>query len=59
MIEALKAKPELMQEILAQLMDLRDHDTFRETRMVVLCGEVKPTKARWASFGWVIRPEAL
>lgn len=53
-VQMMQDKPELMREVLRQLMGLHDDALFNGTRKVDLVGHHKPTEGRWESFGWKV-----
>jgi len=53
-VRALEGKPALLREVLRQLVGDHDHTLWHERRQVRLSGIIKPTDARWDSFGWSV-----
>lgn len=53
-IKLMQDKPDLISEVLRQLLGLQDDALFKGRRKVTLVGMNKPTAARWESFGWKV-----
>lgn len=53
-IQAMGNNPDLMREILRQLLDDHESRLWDKPRKVTLVGHYAPNEGRWQSFGWKV-----